>query len=472
MKALTWKGSRRSRALPVLLAMLVWALNREAWGQTVQEQAPTTEPAASNPSVSRGEQGSGAVSNGSGVKFEGYVQVGFVRNDVSTSEERSSGLSNYPVPQASDENFSFNTIQTFLHKDIGGNITPRVTPRPGDAATSISWGFMIESMYGRNGQAARSFGFDDNIGPNHPGDLNPARAASSRQNFFAFPNVYAQFAFPVAEGAALTVGRFGAGISYEIPVQTKASPNFFYSRTYAFAANPNQVTGVLASANLARGASGAWLGELGVVNGWQNWADNNGQKTLMGALRWRASDFQKGLNFAFITGDEQNDPGNKPQLPNNPIVSPHPQRRNHAAVNGFWESGPWYFAAEALEGKQDGDGRSETVLLGPGGHRGFKGATYGDVNLHMHYTFDPHWALGMRAERYWSPEGFSLLPLTVARGAINALTVGVRYDFNSFMRLCPELRYDKQSDVQGMKAFGEGKDTRQLMGAVDLLVYF
>jgi hypothetical protein len=32
-----------------------------------------------------------------------------------------------------------------------------------------------------------------------------------------------------------------------------------------------------------------------------------------------------------------------------------------------------------------------------------------------------------------SPEGFSLLPLTVARGAIDALTVGVRYDVNSFI---------------------------------------
>jgi hypothetical protein len=398
--------------------------------------------------------------------------VGFARNDVSTANERSGGLSNYPIPQVSDENFSFNSIETFFHKDIGGNITPRVTPKPGEAASTISWGFMIESMYGRNGQAARMFGFDDNIGPNHPGDLNAAKAASSRQNFFAFPNVFAQFALPVAEGAALTVGRFGAGITYEIPVQTKAGPDFFYSRTYAFAVNPDQVAGVLVSANVARGASGAWLGELGVVNGWQNWADNNGQKTVLGALRWRASDFHKGVNFAFITGDEQNEPGNKPQLTNNPVVSPSPQRRTHVAMNGFWELGPWYFAGEALEGKQDGDGRPQTVLLGAGGYSGFKGATYGDVNLHAHYKFDSQWTLGARVERYWSPEGFSLLPLTAARGSINAVTVGVRYDLNSFVRLCPELRYDKQTDVQGLKAFGNGRETQQLMGAVDLLVYF
>jgi hypothetical protein len=38
--------------------------------------------------------------------------------------------------------------------------------------------------------------------------------------------------------------------------------------------------------------------------------------------------------------------------------------------------------------------------------------------------------------------------------------------------LRPELRYDKQTDAQGIKAFGSGRETQQLMGAVDLLVYF
>ncbi|HWS68679.1 MAG TPA: hypothetical protein VN325_38410, partial [Steroidobacteraceae bacterium] len=45
----------------------------------------------------------------SGIKFDGYVQGGFVRNDVSTVSERHGGLSNYPLPQVSDENFSFDT---------------------------------------------------------------------------------------------------------------------------------------------------------------------------------------------------------------------------------------------------------------------------------------------------------------------------------------------------------------------------
>ena len=456
-------------ALEPLAAILVCVMSLNCQAQTTQEPSATSPAAGEASGAFRSVE---ALIDESGIKFDGYVQGGFVRNDVSTVSERHGGISNYPLPQVSDENFSFNAIETFLHKDIEGNVQPRGGPKPGEAATAVSWGFMIESLYGRNGQAAKMFGFDDNIGPNHPGDLNPAKAASSRQNFFAFPNVFVQFALPVAEGAALTLGRFGAGVSYEIPVQTKAAPNFFYSRTYAFTANPDQVAGVLASANLGRGASGAWMGELGVVNGWQNWADNNGQKTLLGALRWRANDFHRGVNFALITGDEQNDPGNKPQFPNNPVVSPNPQRRTHAAINGFWETGPWYFAGEALEGKQDGDGRPQTILLGPDGGRGFTGATYGDVNLHAHYKFDSHWALGARAERYWSPQGFSLLPLTAARGAINALTVGLRYDLNSFIRLRPELRYDKQTDAQGIKAFGSGRETQQLMGAVDLLVYF
>jgi len=124
--------------------------------QTTQE-SPATSPAAGK--ASGAFRSVEALINESGIKFDGYVQGGFVRNDVSTVNERPGGLSNYPLPQVGDENLSFNTIQTFLHKDVEGNVQPRVGPKPGQVATAVSWGFMIESMYGRNGQAARMFGF-------------------------------------------------------------------------------------------------------------------------------------------------------------------------------------------------------------------------------------------------------------------------------------------------------------------------
>lgn len=105
-----------------LAAILLWAISCDCLALTTQQPTATSptaiEPAGTFRSVE-------ALLNDSGNKFDGYVQGGFVRNNTSTVSERHGGLSNYPIPQVSDENFSFNTIQTFLHKDIEGNIQPR-----------------------------------------------------------------------------------------------------------------------------------------------------------------------------------------------------------------------------------------------------------------------------------------------------------------------------------------------------------
>jgi hypothetical protein len=48
----------------------------------------------------------------------------------------------------------------------------------------------------------------------------------------------------------------------------------------------------------------------------------------------------------------------------------------------------------------------------------------------------------------------------------------VKGHITSFMRLCPELRFRHANGRQGVKAFGNGRDAQQLMGAVDVLIYF
>jgi Putative beta-barrel porin-2, OmpL-like. bbp2 len=408
----------------------------------------------------------------SGLKLDGYVQLGFVRNDASRSVDRAAGQSNYPIAQASDENFAFNAIELFFHRDLGGNIVPKTPPGPGPAADSFSWGFMVEGLYGRNGQAARTFGFDSSLVINHPGDQNPAVAKSTRQNFAAVPNLYAQLAIPYWQGIALTVGRFGPGLSYESPVQTKPSNNFLYSRTYAFVADPGQVTGVLLSANLARGEAGLWLGEIGVVNGWQNWEDNNSEKTIIAALRWRSADARTVANFGVISGDEENRPGSAPQLPNNRVLSPRGQLKRHAELNASHVQGPWKFAGEVLWGRQDGDGQKDTILLGPGGGPGFRGAHYSGVNFSTSYQVTPRWALEGRGEYFRDRDGFALYPTSSVKGDFFAVTFGAHYQLNKSVLFRPELRFDWLTDANGAKVFGDGRKSNQAMVAMDALIYF
>lgn len=407
-----------------------------------------------------------------GIKFDGYAQVGFVRNDSTTSLQRDQGLSNYPIAQASDEGLIFNAVQMFLHRDIAGNILPHSGPRRTPKAEEISWGFMVETMYGRNGQAARSFGFDESLGINHPGDQNASQAAASFQNFFAVPNFNLQLALPYGSGEVLTIGRFGAGVGYEIPVQTKASSNFFYSRSYAFVASPNQVTGVLLSTNLGHSTVRSLVAEIGVVNGWQNWHDNNGQKSLLAAIRWRSADFKNGANLALLTGDEQNQPGTKPQLPNNRVLAASGQRRSHLALNGFHDIGAMRLAAELYVGRQEGDGLSTTILLGPGGGPGFRGATYYGADVHLEYQLSARLTFGVRGEHLSDPKAFALYPTTSANGNFDVITFGAHYEVNSHLRLRPEIRHDKQSNHGALLAFGGGRSDHQTMIAVDALVYF
>ena len=408
----------------------------------------------------------------SGLLLDGYLQMGFVRNDASRSVDRAAGLSNYPIAQANDENFIFNAIELFFHRDIGGNIVPKTPPRPAPAADSFSWGFMVEGLYGRNGQGARSFGFDSSLVINHPGDQNPAEAKATRQNFAALPNFFAQLAIPYWQGMALTLGRFGPGLSYEIPVQTKASNNFFYSRTYAFVANPDQVTGVLLSANLARGQAGLWLGEIGLVNGWQNWEDNNSEKTILAALRWRSADAKTVANIGLISGDEENRPGSSPQLPNNRVLSPRGQLKRHVELNASHVEGPWKFAGEILWGKQDGDGQKDTILLGPGGGPGFQGAHYSGANFSTSYQVTPKWAIGGRAEYFRDRDGFALYPTSSVKGDFSAVTFGAHYQPDKFVLFRPEIRFDWLTDANGAKIFGDGRKSNQAMAAVDALIYF
>ena len=72
---------------------------------------------------------------------------------------------------------------------------------------------------------------------------------------------------------------------------------------------------------------GFLAGEIGVVNGRQNWKDNNSDKSVIGALRWRSSDMQTWMNYSFMRGNEQNEPGGAVQAPISRVISPRGQMR-------------------------------------------------------------------------------------------------------------------------------------------------
>ena len=410
-----------------------------------------------------------SVEQSTGIKVSGFAQMGISRNSNTSYSQSAGGHTNFPVVGPSDERLQFNAVQLAFEKPMTSNILPRITPLPGPIPWEFSWGVHGEVLYGRNGLPAGMNGFDSDWSINKtPEGVAPG---SNRQNYLATPQVYAELYFPVAQGMTLMAGRFGSGVGRDIPPEWRPGPNFFYSKTYAFVSQPDQVVGALFSANILRNEMGFLAGELGVVNGRQNWKDNNKDKSIIGALRWRSGDMQTWVDYSFMRGNEQNDPSVTPQMPIARLISPRGQMREHHSI--AFTANPadrWQVKGEFVYGKQAGDGKPDTIdiLSGPG----YSGGKYTGINAQVQYRASANLQYGVRLEKFQDRNGTALFPVTAVPGDFNAVTLGLRYDVNKNVVFVPEIRYDWQSGNKAIKAFGNGSATKQTTVSAGLIVYF
>lgn len=411
-----------------------------------------------------------------GIKAFGYLQVGFSRNNTSTHDQATAGHSNAPVVGAADEGLQLNALHFGFERSITTNILPRITPIPGPMPWEFSWGFRAELLYGRNGLPAGMLGFDSDWGVNRtPAGVAPG---SNRQSYVAMPQVFAQFFLPMWQGVALTVGRFGSGIGRDIPPPWRPGPQVFYSHTYALVSQPDQVAGGLASVNLMRNEHGFLAGELGVVNGRQNWQDNNRSKSVIAALRWRSTDMNTWVDYNFMRGDEQNDMSkvNAPQMPIARLISPRGQLREHHSLSvAFKPADQWQVNAELVYGNQHGDGLPGTIdvlTFNPALGNFFSGGKYSGLNAQAIYSASPNLRYALRAETFRDRNGVALFPVTAVPGDFNAITAGLTYELNKNVILRPEIRHDWQSHNKGVNAFGAGTARRQTTVSADAVMYF
>ncbi|MNJ26424.1 hypothetical protein D3C77_209070 [compost metagenome] len=117
---------------------------------------------------------------------------------------------------------------------------------------------------------------------------------------------------------------------------------------------------------------------------------------------------------------------------------------------------------EVVYGHQEGDGKRSTVdiVSGPG----FDGARWWGANVVLTYQQRKDLSFSVRAEHFGDPDGFTLFPSSTSRGAFNALTAGLRYDFNKYLSLRPELRYDWFDGRDDARPFGQGDARHELTG--------
>ena len=404
-----------------------------------------------------------------GIKVSGLLDIGYSRNNRSTSDERDDGLSNLPITGMSDEGLEFGSLHLFVDKALKAHFIPRVTPLPGPKPEEFSFGFTFESNYGRNAQFARTFGWDMGWGMN---EKDAAKAQHDKDRFLAVPNLAATAYVPYGPGFTMIAGVFGSGIGYEIPPNIRAARNPLVSKPYAFIAGPGTVVGALFGTRLMNNEHGILGIELGPTQGWENMRDNNDSKSLMGALRWRTADMKTWVDYEFIVGNEQNDSTSDVQAPTSRLISADKQFKQHHSLNGWHKfDDKWSMGAELVYGRQDGDGKRSTIDVRTG--PGFDGAKWWGFNSSVTYKYRPDLSFSVRGEHFSDPDGFVQFPTTFgARGDYNAISTGLRYDLNGNISIRPEIRYDWFDAREHDRPYGNGRDRDRLSFMVETLVYF
>lgn len=423
-----------------------------------------------------------AIKETTGATVFGLMQAGYSMNDVTSSSNKKKSRSN-TIAGPSDEGPQFNGMILSIEKLPEANFIPRITPLPGPMSEKYSWGFRADLHYGRDGLMSAANGIENTWNRNQGAPGLPPNA--NHMNYLSFPMVYAQAYAPIGLGTAVTAGRFGVNLGYEIPPSWRQAPNFFYSRTYALVSQIDQIIGSQISTNLVRNQYGMLLGEFGFGKGYQIGRDNNNSNNVFGVLRWRSNDMSKFITYSYIAGDEQTDSSRSSEAmtwyPNHPIVASTGQRREqHSLVAGFSPNAQWKVAGEIMHGKQEGSGDARYIVTpDPTTWRTFTGATYKGFNGHLTYKASETIRYGLRYEIFKDPQGFALTPLGTPGATVQAVTLGANIDLNKNLVLRPELRHDWAKTTQGgAKFFGgvpanaSATDNQQTTISADLLFYF
>lgn len=401
-----------------------------------------------------------------GVRISGLLMAGYVHN---FRDNPSDGGLNGPIIPMRDTGFQVNNIGFKIDRPLKTNIIPRGFALPGPVPESYDFGFETWVTYGRNSIAGISPGWDDAWGSN---DMDPAKARADRHNYISNQELFLKAYMPWGNGVEVILGKFFSPISGEIGLGLRQHPigNFFYSRPYLFTGEPVTHTGVLASVNLWRGEdTGLWMGEIGLVQGWQSTQDNNSGKSILGALHWRSMDLKYGLDYRIYYGPDQNDPSKQAQFGNSRLLANNAQDKQLHSIGGYAEIVEnWRVYTEMTYGKQDGDGKVTTIdiINGPG----FNGAKWNGQLVGLIYQHTPKLGFGARVERFSDPDGFGLYPITSTGSKYKAVTVAASYILNDHVRLRTELRHDKQFDNDGVNLYN-GKDNNTAL-STDITVWF
>ncbi len=368
-----------------------------------------------------------------------------------------------------------------IEKKIKSNIISRVGAFPGAAPTDFDWGFKVTAIYGADNFFFRTYGIDDDWGINDVDDFG------NDDLYLTLTQAYLEFYFPVLDGSNLMVGLFHTpleneiGFSYPTP-----APTDFYTKAYSFMHGPAKHFGALWSSKFASEAGKPMLSyELGIVRGWNNFEDPNGDFDIIANLRWRSADFSTWVDFENIYGNGADD-----SIAECGCGSPIPTSSELAGDDSLMRQLSYLtitkfvnpnnrIVAEFSYGKQEkslfADLFNDDTFGIP--EEGGEDASWYGVNLNWHHTINPNLVANTRAE-FFNTDGVNvLLPYG---GDYKAVTANLSWTPLHNIRVRPEIRYDWYSGSAtpfGAKSIAPppllaGTEDTQLTYSVDVTFFF
>lgn len=400
-----------------------------------------------------------------GIQVHGWMQAGLIANNNDTDDVSKQAFFN------SDEGFNLNQLALVIEKPVKSNIVSRATPTPAPMPEEMDWGFNITTLYGNDAQFFKTYGLDEDFDINDPADGN--------EEAFNIAQAYLEFYMPVLGGSNLMLGLFHTPLENEIGFALPApAPTEFYTHPYSFMHGPAKHFGALWSAKLPSAPGGNILGfELGVVQGWNNLQDDNGDLDVIANLRWRSPDMATWVDWENIYGNGAADSyaacGCGSPFPTTATEDEDATRyATYLTVSQVLDQNN-RIAVEMTYGKQE-KAALNTVL------NGVTDAEWYGANVNWYHQLSPGASWNSRLEWFNAEDAAHVVmtgaaagkaPSEWSTGSFYALTTGVSWFPHPAVRIRPELRYDMQ-DSDGPAAFANGTEDTQLTASLDLTLYF
>lgn len=322
----------------------------------------------------------------------------------------------------------------------------------------IDLGFRVDALYGSDAFFTQAFGLDQTIFTQSP------------LYNLALPQIYGEVFLPVMDGLSIKGGHFYTIIGYEV---VTTPDNFFTTLPYTFQyGEPFTHTGVLSSLTV----NDKLTVYNGVVEGWDNWWDNNNAWSYLGGVSYQV--FEKtNVTLTFITGPEQD----TKNIGFTGIRKPGGSvgRTMYSLVVQQELTEKLKYVIQHDHGWQASSPGDAGLGVGPTPRAEWYG-----INQYLFYDINDKFAVGARGEWFRDDDGVRVAvfrsgsannPGALGPANYYALSLGANYRPTSCFTIRPELRWDWQdadANAGTTRAFSDFTERDQFLMAVDFILTF